>query len=355
MLSRGLMGAVCGGAALYAWTAVGFEVDFDAVLVAAMGAVVVAVIWALGGAAPQEERSGVHTRAATTATAKFLPAGSGRGPVHGRVLPFHQPEVAMRTDSAHAVPYTALPPRSQEQVRLHANLFYRFVRVGKANLNNLLNKVEDPEIVLDQAVNDMQKDLVKVRQSYAEVSATVNRMRKQVANAEQESDEWYRKAQLALERGEEELAREALTMRQAKVDLCDGMIPQIQQQEVAIENLRGSMEELEMRITEAKSQKEQLVARARMAKTSTKVNDMLSGVSDGSSSMAAFDRMKEKVESLEAEAEVTSEMARLPGSSSAGRSLEDKFALLEGGSKVDDALEELKAATNRALPSGQDE
>lgn len=87
------------------------------------------------------------------------------------------------------------------------NLFDRFSRVAKANLNNVLQRWEDPEKVLSQAVEDMQKDLVKIRQSYAEVMATQKRMQRQKEQAEGLASEWYRRAQLALEKGDEELVR----------------------------------------------------------------------------------------------------------------------------------------------------
>lgn len=88
---------------------------------------------------------------------------------------------------------------------MHMNLFDRFSRVAKANLNNVLQRWEDPEKVLSQAVEDMQKDLVKIRQSYAEVMATQKRMQRQKEQAEGLANEWYRRAQLALEKGDEEL------------------------------------------------------------------------------------------------------------------------------------------------------
>mmetsp|Transcript_53178 Transcript_53178/g.106654 ORF Transcript_53178/g.106654 Transcript_53178/m.106654 type:complete len:127 (-) Transcript_53178:51-431(-) len=92
--------------------------------------------------------------------------------------------------------------------------------------------------------------------------------------------------------------------------------------------------------------KEQFVARARTAATATKVNDMLAGV--GENSMGAFDRMKEKVEQLETTAEVSAGML----GAAADVSLESKFKQLEGGNKVDDELEKMKASL---LPAGAEE
>jgi phage shock protein A len=122
---------------------------------------------------------------------------------------------------------------------------------------------------------------------------------------------------------------------------------QITTQANASDKLYNSMGGLEGKITEAKREKEMLIAKAKTAQTSIQVNDMLNNIGDGSSSMGAFERMKAKVDSLEVQAEVAGEMA----ASSTGTSmkLEDRFKALEGGSKVDDEL----AALKRSLPSAK--
>lgn len=74
---------------------------------------------------------------------------------------------------------TSCRTKTSSNVVLHMNLFDRFSRVAKSNLNNLANKLEDPEKIMDQALEEMQNDLVKVRQSYAEVTATQRRLMKQ--------------------------------------------------------------------------------------------------------------------------------------------------------------------------------
>jgi len=223
------------------------------------------------------------------------------------------------------------------------NIADRFFRVVKSNINNVLQNLEDPEKVLDQAVNDMQDDLVKIRQSYAEISATQKRLQKQKEQADGLAADWYRRAQLALEKGDEELAREALSRRQTQVSNSDTINMQMTTQEAAISKLYSSMQALEAKIQEAKRQKDAMIARARTAKTTMQVNDMLSTVT-GTTSMDAFDRMKAKVESLEAQAEVAGELAAT--SSGTTVDLESKFKALEGDSKVEDMLEKMK----RQLP-----
>jgi phage shock protein A len=222
------------------------------------------------------------------------------------------------------------------------NLFDRFQRVAKANLNNVLKNLEDPEKILNQAVEDMQSDLVKVRQSYAEVTATQRRLLKQKEQADALSEDWYKRAQLALQKGNEELAREALSRRQQQTEVSENLQSQIDMQNSSIDKLYEGMQALESQIMEAKSKKEQMIARARTAESTQKVNDMLSGVS-GKTSMDAFKRMEDKVEALEAAAEVSAEMGSLSGNLlPGGSSLEKEFKMLESSKSVDDELKKMK-------------
>ena len=100
------------------------------------------------------------------------------------------------------------------------------------------------------------------------------------------------------------------------------------------------MQELENAIMDAKSKKEQMIARARTAESTQKVNDMLSGLG-GNTSMDAFRRMEDKVNALEASAEVSAEMGQLRGGSSSP-DMEKQFKMLESGSAVDDELKKMK-------------
>lgn len=219
------------------------------------------------------------------------------------------------------------------------NLFDRFTRVAKSNLNNIVKNLEDPEKVMNQAVEDMQGDLVKVRQSYAEVTATQRRLMKQKEQAEALANDWYQRAQLALQKNEDGLAKEALTRRQQQLEVVQSVQQQVDAQTSAIDQLYNSMQTLESKIMEAKAKKDQMIARARTAQSTQKVNDMLSGVT-GKTSMDAFTRMEEKVEALEASAEVSAEMGNL--NALPGGDIEKEFKMLEAGTAVDDELKRMK-------------
>lgn len=222
------------------------------------------------------------------------------------------------------------------------------MRLVKSNVNEVLSNLEDPEKVLEQAVADMQKDLVKVRQAYAEVSASSKRMEEQIKLAEGEAAKWYQRAQLAISKNEDELAKEALTRRKQQMEMADSLREQVEANQGSVTSLYESMKELEAKMTEAKAKKDQIIARARTAKAATKVNDMLAGVGTGSST-AAFDRMSEKVSQLEATADVSKQLAA-SSSSGSGGSVDEQFKALESGNVVDDELAAMKAAMLPASP-----
>ncbi|MEB3826736.1 PspA/IM30 family protein [Phormidium sp. CCY1219] len=212
-------------------------------------------------------------------------------------------------------------------------LFDRIIRVIRANINSLINKAEDPEKILEQTVMDMQEDLIQLRQAVAQAIATQKRTERQFSQAQSTADEWYRRAQLALQKGDDNLAREALTRRKSYQDTANGMKAQIDQQTAVVDNLKQNMRGLESKIAEAKTKKDLYLARARSAKASEKLNEMLGTVGTGGA-MAAFERMEEKVMQLEARSEAVAELGT--------DDLDRKFASLESGGAVEDELTSMK-------------
>jgi len=255
--------------------------------------------------------------------------------------------LTLTVSSSHAFtvgPHNVARRTTNSNMVLHMNLFDRFARVAKSNLNNIANKLEDPEKIMEQAVEEMQNDLVKVRQSYAEVTATQRRLMKQKEQCEAMAQDWYKRAQLALEKGNDELAKEALQRRQTQTDEANGLQSQLDSQGESMDKLYEGMKMLEKKINENKAKKDQMVARARTAQSTQKVNDMITGVT-GKTSMDAFTRMEEKVEALEASAEVSAEMGSMNGNylpGTEGASVEAQFAALEASDAVDDELAKMK-------------
>lgn len=246
--------------------------------------------------------------------------------------------------------FTTQMKSSPTSLQAGSNLFDRFTRVVKGNVNIVLRTWEDPEKVMTQALDDMQSDLVTVRQTYAEVSATQRRLIARKAEFDALAADWYRRAQLALKTGNnEKLAREALARREEALQQASATQDQIDSQSASIDKLYEGMQALETKILDAKGKKDQMIARARTAKSTQKVNDMLSGVT-GKTSVDAFSRMEEKVMALEAAAEASAEQAKgtLLLSGTKEGEVEAQFRLLETSDAIDAELAKLKE--NMLLP-----
>ncbi|MFN6563874.1 MAG: PspA/IM30 family protein [Nostoc sp. ChiSLP01] len=213
-------------------------------------------------------------------------------------------------------------------------LFDRIKRVVSSNLNDLVNKAEDPEKMLEQAILEMQEDLVQLRQGVAQAIAAQKRSEKQYSDAQNEINKWQRNAQLALQKGDENLARQALERKKTYTDTSAALKASLDTQSTQVETLKRNLIQLESKISEAKTKKEMLRARITTAKAQEQLQNMVSGMNT-SSAMSAFERMEEKVLMQEARAQSAGELA--------GADLESQFARLEGSSDVDDELAALKA------------
>ncbi len=134
--------------------------------------------------------------------------------------------------------------------------FDRLGRLLRANLNDLVSKAEDPVKILDQSVADMQTDLVKLRQAVSMAIASQKRLKSQSDQANLQAKTWYERAELAVQKGEEDLAKEALIRRKAFNDSFDGLMKQLQGQEGQVEMLKRSLVKLEGKIAEAKTKKD---------------------------------------------------------------------------------------------------
>ncbi|MEY3870012.1 MAG: hypothetical protein RLZZ338_3903 [Cyanobacteriota bacterium] len=212
--------------------------------------------------------------------------------------------------------------------------FERIWRVIRANFNSLINAAEDPEKILEQTVMDMQEDLVQLRQAVAGAIASQKRTERQYHQAETTSEEWYQRAQLALQKGDERLAREALARRKSYQEMANTLKTQIEQHGAIVNQMKDNMRGLESKISEAKAKKDMFIARVRSAKASERLHEVMGNMKSGGS-LNAFERMEEKVMQLEAQSDAIANL----GTSD----IEKKFRALESGSDLDVELAELKA------------
>ena len=186
-------------------------------------------------------------------------------------------------------------------------LFDRLSRVVRANLNDMVSKAEDPEKMLEQAVSDMQEDLVQVRQAVARAIAEQRQTEQKYSKDQSEANKWEQRAKLALSKGDETLAREALKRKKDLTETAAILKNQLDQQTVQVDSLRKNLIALESKISEAKTKKNMLVARSRAAKANEQIQKTLGSINT-SSSVGAFERMEEKVMQLEASSQALAEL-----------------------------------------------
>jgi len=233
-------------------------------------------------------------------------------------------------------------------------IFSRLGTLIKSNLNDLISKAEDPQKMLNQIVVEMQNQLVEAKKQVAVSIADEKRLKKNWDEQVDLSKEWERKAMLAVRSGDDALAKEALLRKGDHDKQQLEFEKQWRLQKDAVEKLKEQLRTLNDKIEEAKRKKNILIARQKRAEAQRAIQETMRGLSD-TSAFDTFERMAQRVDQIEAEAEASSEL----GGELTGDSLQAKFKALEaGGTGSDMALAELKAKMGlgpvpevRSLPS----
>jgi len=213
-------------------------------------------------------------------------------------------------------------------------MFERLWRLIRANINSLVSGAEDPEKVLEQTILDMQNDLIQIRQAVATAIATQKRTERQYQQQDLTAQEWYRRAQLALQKGQEDLAREALVRRKTYEQTSETIKAQLEQQVQIINQLKSNMRLLEDKLAEAKAKKNLFIARARSAEATQRLNEVLGNLKTGRS-IDVFEKMEEKVLQIEAKSQAIAELGNNP--------TDQQWQSLQLGKDIDTELEAMKA------------
>jgi len=215
--------------------------------------------------------------------------------------------------------------------------FGRLAALLKSNLNDLINRAEDPEKMLNQVILDMNTQLVEAKKQVAVAIADEKRLQKQFQNEASVAEEWERKAMMAIRAGDDALAKEALMRKKEHASLAATFQDQWEKQRAAVNQLKTALRALNNKIEEAKRKKNVLIARKRRAEAMKSIQETMSGLSD-TSAFDTFDRMAGQIDQIEAEAEAGAELAE----EYTGDVLKSKFANLEATSGADEDLEMLK-------------
>jgi phage shock protein A len=228
-------------------------------------------------------------------------------------------------------------------------IFSRLKTLISSNVNDLINKAEKPEKMLNQLLIDMNEQLIESKKAVALAIADEKKLERELQNQEALAQEWERKAMLAVQAGKDDLAKEALLRRQEYENNAAEYRKQWEAQKASVEKLKEALRELQNKIEEAQRKKNLLIARAKRAEAQQKIQSTISSVSGNRTAFDAFDRMAKKVDQMEAEAEAAQELEEV----SSNASLEKRFAELEkSDSSADLMLLELKEKM-KALPDKQ--
>jgi phage shock protein A len=212
-------------------------------------------------------------------------------------------------------------------------LLERVATLVRANLNDLIDRAEEPEKMIKQVILDMQNQLLQVKTQVAIAIADQHLLEKKQKENEEKVAEWMRKAELAVDKKEDDLARASLQRVESYRELSENFAQQVTDQKAQVDNLKSALRQLEQKLTEAQGKADLLIAQNRRARAVGKASDARLAMGD-SSKTAAFERMKRKVSRSEAVSEATAEIA--------GDNMEDRLAALEKEDRIERLLAELK-------------
>ncbi|HEX5435158.1 MAG TPA: PspA/IM30 family protein [Candidatus Angelobacter sp.] len=213
-------------------------------------------------------------------------------------------------------------------------LLERVSTLVKANLNDLIDKAEHPEKMIKQVILDMENQLLQVKTQVAIAIADQHLLEKKQKENEEKVGEWMRKAELAVGKSEDDLARVALQRVESYRELKENFGQQVTDQKAQVENLKIALRQLEAKLAEAQGKADLLIAQHRRARVVGKASDAKMAAGNGSNS-GTFDRMKRKVAHAQALSQAKSELA--------ADDVEDRLAALEKEDRIEQLLAELKA------------
>ena len=236
----------------------------------------------------------------------------------------------------------AEPEAEKETIRfaplagiLSGPIFTRTRDIIAANMTELLDRAEDPARMIRMIIVEMEETLVEVRATAARSIADIKEMRRAMSRLDAMQSNWTDKAELALEKGREDLARAALNEKQKAADMAEGLRDEIAQIEVVLRGYEQDIARLQAKLAEARARQNAIANRLESAMTRARASEVLHG-SRTEDAFARFDLLERRADLAEGYADALG--------LSGPKSLEEEIAELKTADKVDAELEELKAA-----------
>jgi phage shock protein A len=213
-------------------------------------------------------------------------------------------------------------------------LLERVSTLVRANLNDLIDRAEHPEKLLKQVILDMQNQLMQVKTQVAISIADEQLLIKKQKEAEERAAEWSRKAEIAVGKGQDDLARAALERSIDARRTAEGFSQQVADQKHQVENLKNALRKLEQKLAEARAKSDLLMAQHRRARTLGRATDARVAMTSGSPP-ATFDRLRDRVEREEAVSQARTALA--------DDDVESRLEALSRDEEIERLLAEIKA------------
>jgi len=212
-------------------------------------------------------------------------------------------------------------------------IFSRFTDIINSNINNILDKAEDPRKMVRLIIQEMEDTLVEVRSTSAKTLADKKELTRQVTQLESQAAQWQEKAELALSKDREDLARGALMEKKKCSESSQALLNELNHTDEHIAKLQDEISQLQEKLADAKSRQKAIVMREKTASSRLKVKENIhsSRINDA---LSRFDHYERKIDDIESQVE---------SYDLGSKSLADEIAELEADEKVDDELAELKA------------
>ena len=225
------------------------------------------------------------------------------------------------------------------------SVFRRLFKIGQANVERVVDSLEKPEVMLDQAIRDKQKQIAEAKRAIQSVIATERQSKALLEKEKKQKIEWEQKAELAMKSNREDLAVLALQRATEHEQKVTSLEAQWQQQRTAVEELKTDILKMEDELAEFKRNKDFIIAQAKTAEVKKDIYEAKAKISKKHNADDLMARMRAKAERANYEADAAKEMADM----GSGDKLESDFESLESGPATNPAVQDKLAALKAKL------
>lgn len=201
------------------------------------------------------------------------------------------------------------------------SILKRVKRILSANVNDILEKAEDPEKMIKQMIRDMEDNVREARTEVAEAMAHFKKLEAKTKQQSQETEKWQKNAEIAVKKGNDALAKEALKKKNDCSSAAENFGGEAQKQKEAVETLQESLSKLEDKLDEMKKKKDILIAKTKSSEAAMAIHKRGSQSSKTDDAISTWERMVEKVEDRELTAEAHRELGKLNSHGKSGISV----------------------------------